>query len=329
MNPQGVGVVRSIAAVGLWVVPSVALAEKPPPPPAAPVAAPTWHIAQATPPPAPDAEPALPPHYYVDTDEPDAAPSSATPPNAAPTHAPSGAPAQPPPPMRVYEPPPPHVYEPPPPPRPRHQAPEYSLWVGGRVGSFHPFGHAWGECTVVERSGVCLKTRGVPWSDYASTGMMGELDIGARLGRRHVLFFGWERASLGSGGLEVEGSGVSQRGESDFFGLGLRFSSNPNSVGLLIEVMVGARRFRVSWDDGSELLLENAPFESRIGIGADIRLSPLFSLTPLITLGGGQFGDVTFYDAASNTHTEPLDLPTSHAWVTLQLGAHFDLFGSR
>ncbi|MBX3183007.1 MAG: hypothetical protein KIT72_17560 [Polyangiaceae bacterium] len=310
-------------AWGLWVIPSVALAEKPPAPLEDPLVRPMWNTAQATPPPAP--EPALPPHYYVDADEPDEASS------AAPTNTPAsdaGAPPEPPPPMRVYEPPPPYVYEPPPPLRPRHVAPEYSLWVGGRIGSFHPFGNAWGECTVVERSGVCLKTRGVPWSDYAASGMMGELDIGARLGRRHVLFFGWERASLGPGALELEGSGVSQRGETDFFGVGLRFSSNPNSVGLLIEIMVGARRFRVAWDDGSELLLENAPFESRIGIGADIRLSKLFSLTPLITLGGGQFGDVTFYDAASDTHTEPSDLPTSHAWVTLQVGAHFDLFGS-
>lgn len=295
--------------------------------------APTTAFAQGAPPepePAPEAKPSPGPgpEYYVEP-----APETETPPPAAHPGSqpppPGYATNEPPPPIVVYEPQAPGVYEPPPPPRPRHLAPEYSLWLGGRLGYFHPFGNAWATCTAVDRSGVCLESRGEEWQNYASSGPMGELDVGARLGRRHVLFLTWERASLGKGDLELPANGDQQDGETDFFGLGLRFSSDPDNVGLLIEIVVGGRRFRTSWANGDELRLEDAPFESRIGIGADIRLSRAFALSPMLTLGGGQFGTATYYTKGTNTEAEQADIVASHAWVTLQMGAHFDLLGSK
>jgi len=265
------------------------------------------------------------PQYYLDEgSEPvDPAPAPARPvdPRAS----------QPPPPILVYEPPPPMgypVYEPPPPPKPRRVAPEYSLWLGARLGFFHPFGNAWAKCTAVDRGNFCVATENVPWHDFAGSGPMAELDVGARLGRRHVLFLAWERASLGAGDLKDDTLGAQRAGESDFMGLGLRFSSDPDAVGLLVEIVVGGRRFRTSWENGDELKLEEAPFESRIGVGADIRLSRALAISPLITLGGGQFGKATYYDKATNTESDAIDIVASHAWLTLQMGVHLDLFGS-
>ncbi|MCA9643575.1 MAG: hypothetical protein KC492_22910 [Myxococcales bacterium] len=297
--------------------------------------APATAFAQGAAPEPPPVDPAAPeaqpapgpgPQYYVEP-----APETQTPPPPAQRQPPPPgyATSEPPPPIVVYEPQAPGVYEPPPPPRPRHLAPEYSLWLGGRIGYFHPFGNVWATCTAVDRSGICLASEGEEWQNYASSGPMGELDVGARLGRRHVLFFTWERAKLGKGDLDIAGNGEQQDAETDFFGLGLRFSSDPDNVGLLIEIVVGGRRFRTSWANGDELRLEDAPFESRIGIGADIRLSRAFSLSPMLTLGGGQFGTATYYNKATNSESEQADIVASHAWVTLQMGAHFDLLGSK
>lgn len=279
-----------------------------------------------SPPPGPAADPAAGPpgpQYYVD---------EGADPDAPPAPAPASGPGtEPPPPIQVYEPPPPMgypVYEPPPPPKPRHVAPEYSLWVGARLGFFHPFGNAWANCTAVDRANFCLATENQPWQDFAGSGPMAELDVGARLGRRHVLFFAWERASLSAGDLRDESRGAQRSGESDFMGLGLRFSSDPDAVGLLVEIVVGGRRFRTSWENGDELKLEEAPFESRIGVGADIRLSQALAISPLITLGGGQFGKATYYEKATNTERDAIDIVASHAWLTLQMGVHLDLFGS-
>lgn len=286
----------------------------------------------------------LPPHYYVDQEGEGQAPP---PPPGRQPPAQGGQP--------TYEPPPPGygygygpqqpVYEPPPPPKPRHTAPKYSLWVGGRLGWSIPFGNAWAECSVVTSNGVCVEARGVPWSDFASAGPKFELNLGARLGRYHNLFFVWERTAFGPASKPVELSGElfddpdtpqeetytldGQDGaESDYYGLGLRFSSDPDDIGLLLELTIGARRFRTEYSDGTELRLEDGLFEARIGIGADIRLSRLMSLSPIFVFGGGQFGKATF-ELGDGTELEAGDVAASHAWVAFEMGMHFDLFPSK
>ncbi len=253
---------------------------------------------------------------------------SAAPRPGPPTSAPPGAP--------VYEPPPPGygygpqgVYEPPPPPKPRHVAPKYSFWLGPRVGWFVPFGSAFYRCTT-NSFGEC-NYNAVDWNDFTSSGPMFELDVGARLGRNYNLFLLWEHAALGGGDNESfeESRGGLESASTDYFGLGLRVSSDPNKVGFLTEINLGARRFRAKYENGDEVqFTEDVPLELRLGLGADIRLSPLFSLSPMITLGIGRFD--TLEEVVSGDTRDMLadgDELASHGWLTFQIGGHFDVAG--
>lgn len=275
-----------------------------------PVAAPP----AANPPPPAAASEKPPGPYYS---EPPAGPGA--PPPAAPGQ--PGAPGQ-----YVYEPPPPYaVYEPPPPPKPRHIAPKYALWLGARAGWFIPFGNLWTEG---DQNG--FRVDDVKWSQFAAAGPMFELDLGARLGRYYTVFLLWERANLGAGSEEIPALGKQEGGDTDYYALGLRFSSNPNKVGFLTEINLGYRRFRATWDSGAELRMTEAPLEFRLGLGADIRLTRFFSLSPLVTLGAGSFGSAEWLNpngSTSDAFTRG-DHAAGHGWVTFQLGAHFDIAGS-
>jgi hypothetical protein len=206
--------------------------------------------------------------------------------------------------------------------------------LGGRVGWFIPFGNAWGTCAAYDAVyGDCLSADAVDWDEVAGSGPMFELDAGVRLARNYNLFLLWEHARLGSG----DAFGEAQQGgdtNTDFYAVGLRVSSDADKLGLLTEIALGYRRFHAVFEDGSELQLTDAPFELRIGIGADIRLSPLASLTPLVTVGFGSYDDVTAVGGTGSSarrivETAPPDLRATHGWVTFQLGGHFDLLGSR
>jgi hypothetical protein len=277
--------------------------------------------------PAPGAGP--PPEYYVEPPAP-----SGTTRGAAPR--PAAAPSAPPPAPGVYEPPPPGygygpegVYEPPPPPKPRHVAPKYSFWLGPRVGWFVPFGSVFYRCAP-NSFGEC-NYNAVDWNDYASSGPMFEIDAGARLGRNYTLFLLWEHAALGAGDDESyeKAQGGLDSASTDYFGLGLRVSSDPNKIGFLTEINLGARRFRAKYANGTELqFTQDVPLELRLGLGADIRLSRLFSLSPLITLGIGRFDTI---EIVQDGDTQDLmagdDELASHGWLTFQIGGHFDVAG--
>ena len=253
--------------------------------------------------------------YYVEPPSPGGAPAGTAPAGPPPGAAPPG----------VYEPPPPggqYIFEPPPPPKPHHRAPKTALWLGARAGWFLPFGALWALGT--PNGGV---TDEVKWSQYASSGPMFELDAGARLGRYYNVYLLWERASLGGGSEDVAGIGKSSDGDTDYYAIGLRFSSDPDEVGFLTDLSLGYRRFRAHWDDGTELQLTEAPLEMRIGLGADIRLTRAFSLSPLLTLGAGSFGSAEWVapDGTRTDATKSGDARAGHGWVTLQLGGHFDI----
>jgi hypothetical protein len=171
---------------------------------------------------------------------------------------------------------------------------------------------------------------GVSWSDYASSGTLIEGDVGMRLGRNYNLFFGWERAQLGGGDAETNLHGEQSGADSDFWGIGLRANSDPDRTGFVSEVMIGYRRARAQWADGTQLQFTDAPFEARLGLGAEFRLGKSLSLSPLLTLGAGAFGTIRYVDTNGNSTTAlgPLDEGAGHGWLTLQLGGHFDLGGS-
>ncbi len=257
----------------------------------------------------------------AETVPPPATPSGAPPPlsPASPEAAegPYGAPSAP----GVYEPPPPPVYEPPPPLKPRHVAPRYSFWTGARAGYFMPFGDLLARCN----DRYCQNVESIRWRDYASNGPLLEVDAGARLGRNYTVFLLWERAWLGAGNGEPD---TQDGGNTDFWAVAVRFSSNPDRVGFLTEIAFGYRRARIDLGDGSKLKLDNAPFEARLGLGADIRLTKSFALSPMATLGVGRFDDVVIVEADGTKSDLVRDYePIAHGSFTLQLGGHFDLFG--
>lgn len=221
------------------------------------------------------------------------------------------------------------IHEPPPPPAPHHVAPRSALWVGARLGLFLPFGNAWGECEGYYASGGCGLVRAVPWSRYAALGGAFELNAGVRIARHFNLFALWEHAELGDGSSVSEGA--ASFANTDFYGVGLRSSSDADRTGFVTELVLGYRRFHAVFSDDSELQLTKS-VGMRLGLGADIRVSRSFSVSPLLTLGLGSFGEVDTVGRANSIARQialPADHePTVHGSFGLQLGAHFDLLPS-
>jgi len=124
--------------------------------------------------------------------------------------------------------------------------------------------------------------------------------------------------------------GTATHGDTDFWGLGVRATSDPDRIGFVTELAIGYRRARSFWDDGTELQLTKAPFEARLGLGADVRLNEFVTLSPMFTLGVGSFEKVeSVSNSAVTDQTTAVDQSDGHAWATLTLGGYFDLFGSR
>ena len=301
-----------------------------------------------TPAPAAKAGAAPPEQYYVEPGF--AAPdgSAAPPPASAAPGAPppsDGAPppppgAPPPPPTgstEIYEPPPPGffpgdpVFEPQPLPEPHHLAPRTSLWLGARLGWFVPFGNAFARGTPSGNYGD-VNLKGVPFRDYVSSGPMFEIDAGARLSRNYNVFVLWERAQLGSGRGDPDAPtpvGKSNSGDTDFWGVGIRATSDPDRIGFVTELAIGYRRARAKYD-GEEIQFTDAPFEARLGVGADFRINRVVTLSPMLTLGVGSFGTIDRVSGGTVTgHTQPDDEMDGHAWATFTLGGNFDVLSSK
>jgi hypothetical protein len=289
-------------------------------------------------PPVPDPSALVnPPAPLEPMSTPDAAPTpgAASTTDAAPTAAPSP-PTPLPPPAYYMEPPPPReplaqpppprplVWEPPPPPTPIHVAPRTSLWAGARVGWFVPFGGVYADGST---TGPYLDRESVSWRDFVSSGPAFEVQLGARVARAYTVFALWERAELGEG----DGSplGKPSQSNTDFWGVGLRATSDADATGFLTEVALGYRRARTEFEDGAALELTDGVLEARIGVGAEFRLSPLVTLSPMATLGVGSFGEVEWVsqDDVATDLIGPLDDHDAHGWFTLGIGGNVDLFG--
>ena len=65
-------------------------------------------------------------------------------------------------------------------------------------------------------------------------------------------------------------------GDTDYWAISLRATSDADSIGVLTELALGYRQARAKWEDGSELQMTGGVLEGRIGVGADVRLSPVF-----------------------------------------------------
>jgi hypothetical protein len=169
------------------------------------------------------------------------------------------------------------------------------------------------------------------WSDFASSGPTIELDVGARLARSYTVFGFWELASLGTGDTLGGEFGGQNRGVSHHIGAGLRFSTNPDDIGMLVEVGLGYRRFDASWKNGTELAARDGLLNTRIGLGMNIRFSPQFVLSPMAMLGGGSFEKIewAFADGSKGGAFSELSRAGQHTTASLQVGAHFDWLGSQ
>jgi hypothetical protein len=217
------------------------------------------------------------------------------------------------------------IYEPPPPPPLSKRAPgRTAFWLGVRVGWAIPFGSLWLDGA---QPGGGLYYRRRSFAAYASPGPEAELNIGARVGRRYNVFALWEHASLGSGSLDAASFGGQLRGATNFYGAGVRFSTDPATVGFLLEIALGYRDFHAYWSDGTALDMTDGWLDARIGVGADIRLSRSFSLSPIIVLGGGSFGSARWSGPTrSGEALTPADQAGEYGTVSFQLGAHADIF---
>lgn len=291
---------------------------------AAPVPPVTYPKTQPSPPPAgPAPAPEGPPGYYVEQGPPPPAetPAGSAPPGVAP---PAVGP--------VYEPPPPApnvvVFEPPPPPLPRHVAPRTALWLGARVGWLVPFGSAYALGVADPYGNVYLTS--VPFSDFLRSGPAFEIDAGVRLGRHYNLFGLYQRTQLRSGTAERNLHGGQNGGDSDYFAGGLRASSDADGIGLLTEITLGYRQARAKWEDGTELRMTGGAFEGRIGLGADLRLNEVFSLSPMIELGVGSFDRIRVVEPGGHGYDlmGAYDAPGSHGWWMFSIGGFVDLFGT-
>jgi hypothetical protein len=208
-------------------------------------------------------------------------------------------------------------------------APRTSLWVGVRTGWFWPFGSLYAQGVPVggdywERHSVDIRT-------YATSGPLLELDAGVRLARNYGLFGFWQRVWLGAGNGDsaIGGHGAQQGGDSDFWGAGVRATSDADAVGFVSEFALGYRRARVEFEDGSAIEATHSFPEVRFSLGADIRISRLLSVAPMASFGIGGFSEVKWVDSRRNSIDliGPYGARDSHGWFELQLGGHFDLFG--
>jgi len=300
---------------------SAAVPAKPPTDNTAPAVAPTaaapsGETPGASPPSKPEAPegpkegkppPSGPPEYYVEEQK-----RGAEAPGASPT--------------AIYEPPPPPVLavEPPPPIQPNYVAPKTAFWAGLRVAYFVPFGPLWFDGSDVQ-GGLVYRRR--PFSAYASPGPAAEVDIGVRLGRRYNVFAMWEHASLGTGNLDPNAFGGQERGNTNLYGAGFRFSTQPNTVGFLVEIGLGYRDFRAYWADGTSLVMNDTFFDAHIGLGADIRVNKWLSLSPMAVFGAGAFQSAEFSGpSGSYPALGALDREGDYGTFSLQIGAHADVF---
>jgi hypothetical protein len=223
----------------------------------------------------------------------------------------------------------PYIYEPPPPAPPMHRSPWNALFLGARVGALFPFGYAY----ATEQYGYY--EYGESWNGLAAGGPSVEADVGARLGRQFIVFGFIEHAFMTKGSdstwryptdPKYFAFGEQQSASTDFTGVGFRWSSNPNRVGILFDVGLGYRWFRERWSSGAKMDLSGFG-EFRLGAGADIRVNRLLSITPLFSVSSGVFSNREWTIPGQGTSEIQGAMSGSHGTLNFTVGGNFDLFG--
>lgn len=219
--------------------------------------------------------------------------------------------------------------EPPPPPLPRHRSPRRSLLVGVRAGWLLTEGHLWARGLPYANGQYCCRYEGEPWSRVSHPGPKLELNLGARFERFYQLFGIWEHAFLPGG----DGSSALPEPHdthTNFYGLGLRVNSDPDDVGLLLELALGYRDLHAQLGDGRELD-SNLAFNARIGFGVGVRINHWLTLSPLLTFGGGSFSEliVSEPDGSKTDQISEFNVRANHTPIAFEIGGVFDVLSSR
>jgi hypothetical protein len=204
----------------------------------------------------------------------------------------------------------------------RHRAPVNSLWLGGRGGVLFPSGALYDQIDTTQSTRSYQVVDPEPWSDIAGNGPVFELDVGGRFSRHYIIYGLWEHAFLGAGGALLT-FGDPTSASTDLAGVGFRWSSNPDEVGIVVDLGLGYRWFRESWADGTKLDMQGLG-ETRIGVGADIRVADRLSLSPLFALSVGEF-NIRRIHGPGIAGSGIGDYSDTHSTVTLTLGVHYDL----
>lgn len=200
---------------------------------------------------------------------------------------------------------------------PTKHAPEWALWTGLRLG-FITFANSFYGGSRPDTTG-----------NWVHGGGTGEVDVGARLAKRHVPYLFYEQG-IGPPGRRLDGTGaiVTTR----FFGLGLRYVAlDPDTVGFLVDVSIGWRTLAVYQGGQSAEMSGLETF--RLGLGMEIRLSTRMTISPLAYLSGGVMsttsGSVTFNDGATPPFSNGQGITVQRGYLVfgLGVGAHFDLIG--
>lgn len=249
------------------------------------------------------------------------------PPPGSPTQEPVYAQPQPYPAQPTYQEParpPPPAFEYHEPEMPTH-APKYSLWVGARV-SYMGFGFSFfgNETGRNETTG-----------NFIGNGVAPQFEIGARISHRYVPYIFFEHGFM-SAGHRFEGDNASA--STNFYGVGFRYvSGDADSVAFLTDLSIGKREIRVS-SNGETYVMSGLEI-FKIGLGAEIRLSTLFTLEPLISVSTGVLNDTegTVHYSAEGSKDglkEPrfrngntIDDSRQYVLLGLGVGGHFDVFG--
>jgi hypothetical protein len=260
--------------------------------------------------------------------EPGTTPPATPPPAAAPADAPpaaASAPGDEAPPVAYAQPapaaPPPEIEAPA---DPTH-APKFSLWAGGSLGALGYGGYFYdNEQGKKESTG-----------NFIGNGLGIELDVGVRLGKRYIPYVFVEHGFMAQG---HRFAGSSATSASDMYGLGFRYTAGDvDSAGFLTELSVGIRTLTVS--NAGQTYKMSAFEYFRLGLGAEIRISTLFVISPMAHLSGGAMdntsGTVAFSADGSKDgitqptyrNNDPILTQRGYLIVGIGCGAHFDIFG--
>lgn len=213
-------------------------------------------------------------------------------------------------------------------PAPVH-APKYSMWTGARIGAI-----GFLNSFYINEVGDQETTGG-----FVKPGVSGQLDLGARLAYRYIPYVFFERSILGAG-RHFENTSTSAA--SNYFGLGFRYLlGDPHTVAFASDLSVGYREVSVSNSTGTYTMSTIEYF--KLGLGADVRLSNMLTLSPMATISTGVMtdasGSILYSDSPVAGQNIPLTHPTYQSGTSINnqagylvlgigVGVHFDLFGS-